>query len=318
MERTRRDVLRTAMASGVAGAAAVGVAGAPVAHASDRERTVTFVFVTGANGSSSGVDELVLRGHRTVGVPLPGHAAADGQFRHSYQAPQDLDAFATEPSPVAGITIDDFEDRVVAGVRRVARHGPVVLVGGSMGGASLSRVGNRVPHLIDHLVYDSAFCCTKLESCAEYLQTAEGSTSLGENMLAVMVGDPGALGASRSNFRTADGDALAKLRQVLMAHGSDHEFYAMLNTLQPDETLDVPVADARGREETWGRIPRTYVKHTYDRMLPLALQERMIAEADELTPRNRFTVHEVKTDHVPTEARFAEVADILDGIAREL
>jgi len=280
-----------------------------------RDGVTTFVFVTGANGTASAANELVLRGHRWLGVNLAGNGPDAGQFRLSYQAPQDLDAFAAAPSPMAGVTLDDYVHSVVDVVRRVARHGPVVLVGGSMGGATLSRVGNVVPRLVDRLVYDSAFCCVGLASPADYLTAPEAATSLAGSMVAAMVGDPVRLGALRSNWRTADRDALATLQEVMMAGASEAEFLALLNSLQPDEALTVGSEDARGAAETWGRIPRTYIRHTLDRLIPLALQDRMIAEADALTPHNKFDVRTVPAAHVPTAARFADIVEILDSLA---
>ena len=59
-----------------------------------------------------------------------------------------------------------------ATVRTVAEFGPtVILYGGSMGGATLNRVGNAVPHLIDRIVYDTAFCCVDLACPEDYLTT---------------------------------------------------------------------------------------------------------------------------------------------------
>lgn len=46
-------------------------------------------------------------------------------------------------------------------------------------------------------------------------------------------------------------------------------------------------------------------------MIPIALQDRVIAEADRLTPRNRFDVHTVKAGHAATTAQFAQITDFL-------
>ena len=89
-------------------------------------------------------------------------------------------------------------------VRTVAEFGPVILYGGSMGGATLNRVGNAVPHLIDRIVYDTAFCCVDLACPEDYLATPEGSTTLAGNLAALVVADPAVIGAVRANYRTAD------------------------------------------------------------------------------------------------------------------
>jgi pimeloyl-ACP methyl ester carboxylesterase len=316
--RARRDVLGKALLAGaVLVMGGVGACAAPAGggRRARREGVTTFVFVAGAGGGASGDNELAMRGHRAVGVELPGQGPQDGQFRVAYQAPQDLQALAIEPSPMAGITLDDYVNRTVEVVRRVAEHGPVVLFGGSMGGATLSRVGNVVADLIDRLVYDSAMCCVDLPSPADYLATLEGRTSLGQNLAAGVVADPAMIGALRINYRSADPAFLAGVKAAVMAEGSQHEFMALLNSLLPDESLAISGADARGEKDTWGRIPRTYIRHTLDRMFPIALQDRMIAEADALTPDNRFDVRTVNTSHYPTTAAYREIVEILDSLA---
>ncbi|RZS37592.1 alpha/beta hydrolase family protein [Herbihabitans rhizosphaerae] len=314
-ERSRRAVLRTATALGAAGAAAAAGAGS-VAATPKRRGVTTFVFVSGASGSAgSGSNELAMLGHRSVGVELPGHAATDGQFRLSYQAPQDLEKLATEPSPMAGVTLDDYVAATVDTVRTVAEHGPVILIGGSMGGATITRTANEVPHLIDRLVYSSAFCCTKLRAVIDYLTTPQGSTSLLPGV-GGGIGDPAVLGASRTNWRSADPGFLTRLKAALMAEATDAEFHHALASLVPDESIEVPFADARGHAETWGRVPRTYIRHTLDRSIPLALQDLMIEHADALTPHNRFDVHTVATTHVPHVAGWREILRILDELAR--
>ncbi|WP_414496293.1 hypothetical protein [Streptomyces sp. CRN 30] len=88
--------------------------------------------------------ELALLGHRSYAVDLPGHGF-DAQYQVAYQAPQDLDAWAAEPSTLAGVTLRDNVDMVTGVVRRVAGHGPVVLVGSSLGGTTITGVGNAAP-----------------------------------------------------------------------------------------------------------------------------------------------------------------------------
>ncbi|WP_250006241.1 alpha/beta hydrolase [Actinoplanes sp. M2I2] len=309
---TRRGLLGAA-----AGAAAVTATPA-VARGSrpPRREVTTFVLVTGANGAPTGDAELTLRGHRTVGVELPGHGVGAGQFRRSYQAPQDLAALATEPSPMAGITLDDYVAATVAVVRRAARLGPVILWGGSMGGATVSRVANEVPGLISRLVYSSAFCCVDLPTVGDYLQTPEAAGTLILGLGGASVGDPRVIGATRTNFRTNDPAVLAKLKEALCADATEAEFMSMLNGSHPDESSQVPLADARGHKKTWGTIPRTYIRHTRDRMIPLPLQDRMIAEADRLTPANTFDVRSVATSHAADQAGWAASVDILDELAR--
>ena len=66
---------------------------------------------------------------------------------------------------------------------------------------------------------------------------------------------------------------------------------------------------------TWGRVPHTYVRLTEDRAMPLALQDRFIAEADTLTPENPFDVRSVASSHLRFQIHPAEMVGVLDGLA---
>ena len=314
---TRRDVLRVATFGTTAAVAGLAVPTVlKSARADDDREQPTFVFVSGSNAPAYSPPELGLLGYRTLAVDLPGHRPSDAQFPLSYQCPQNLPAFAKAPSPMAGVKLDDYVATVVGAIRVVADYGPVILVGSSLGGATISRVGNAIPGLISRIVYDSAFCCVDLPSIAAYFTTPEASTSLIANLASGSVGDPAQIGASRINWRSADPTFLADARAVFIADASEAEFLNLMNNLQPDETVDVPLADSQVHAATWGRIPRTYIRHSLDRLIPIALQDRMIREADALTPRNRFDVRTVETSHVPTFAKWREIVKILAGLAR--
>ena len=74
------------------------------------------------------------------------------------------------------------------------------------------------------------------------------------------------------------------------------------------------MAEARGQAETWGRIPRTYVRFTLDRLVPLALQDRFINEADRLTPDNLTDVRSIAAPHFGPFDR-PELVDIFAELA---
>jgi pimeloyl-ACP methyl ester carboxylesterase len=202
--------------------------------------TPTFVFVHGSNSNSFTWGplqrELALLGHRTLAVDLPGHGL-DAAFPAAHQAPQDLAALAAATSTLTGVTLADNVEHVVRIVRRAAEHGPVILVGHSRGGLTLTGAGNAIPDLIDRVVYISAWCCVDM-TVGEYLQTAENATSVLDKTGAVPVGNPAELGVLRMNWRTADPMLLAALKAAMLADGTDQEFFAFLNSLEPDENLD--------------------------------------------------------------------------------
>ncbi|MEU9305119.1 alpha/beta hydrolase [Streptomyces sp. NPDC048269] len=314
--QSRRGVLRAAVAG--AGSAAMVGAGADAAVAGERPRggAVTFVLVHGAGSNSYGwsalLGELGLRGHRAVAVDLPGHGPG-AYFPVSYQAPQDPEALRTEPSPLSKVTLADFAAHVTAVVRRAHRNGPVVLVGQSMGGVTLNAVANAVPELIAHLVYASAFCPTKRATMLELMSTPEAASSAIALIPAVRTAPE--LGVTRVNWRSGAPDLFRAAKEVLGADLPDEEVRALLNILEPDESAAIAGSDARGLPQSWGRVPRTFLRFTADRAIPPALQDLMIRDADELTPDNRFRVRSLAASHIgPRDP--AVFADELERVAR--
>ncbi|GAA5188158.1 alpha/beta hydrolase [Rugosimonospora acidiphila] len=311
---TRRTMLRTAAQGALVGAAAIGVAATP-AHASGRP-SPTFVFVHGAN-SSGGlwtpvIVELAALGYRAVAVDLPGHGL-QASIPVSYQAPQDLDAFATEPSNMAAVTLDSTVSFLTDVVRRVAAHGPVILVGQSLGGLSITGVANRVPHLVSRLVYISAFCCVELPTVYDYYVTPEGLPSA---VLTIpKVGDPAQTGALRTNWRSADPTFLEEVRTAFLADGTEEQLRAIIAGCQPDESALMSFTDARIDPTTWGRVPHTFVRLTDDQAIPLPLQDKMIAEADAATPHNKFDLHTLTSSHLGYLTRPQTMSTILAGLA---
>ncbi|MFB6576168.1 alpha/beta fold hydrolase [Streptomyces sp. NPDC056402] len=278
--------------------------------------SVTFVLVHGSGSNAYGwspvAAELGLRGHRVVAVDLPGHGPG-AYLPLSYQAPQDLERLRTEPSPIAGTTLADCAAHVAAVVRRAHRNGPVVLAGQSLGGVTVNAAADLVPELISHLVYVSALCPSKRASVSELMATPEAATSYIFKMTPVPT--PPELGVTRVNWRSNDPAFFQIAKEAMAADCSDTEVRAMLNILEPDESAAIGASDGRGLAHKWGRIPRTFVRFTEDRTLPLALQDLMIREADETTPDNRFRVRSLAAPHIgPRDP--ALLADELERVAR--
>lgn len=280
----------------------------------DTPLSPTYVFVHGS-GTSSFMwaplqRELALRGFRSYAVDLPGHGL-DAQYSCSYQAPQDLDAWAAEPSSVAGVTLDNNVDTVLSAVRRLRKHGPVILVGASLGGLTIGMAASREAALIDRLVYISAWACVERSSPYQYMTEPEFASSDLPSLAELNVGDPVQLGAGRANYRTADPELLDALKSATMAEVSDSRFLAFLNIMQPDESVAVMTGDSRVDPDTWGGVPRMFVRLTEDRTIPIAMQDRLISEADAQFPDNPFIVRTMDTSHAGFVYRSEELAQIL-------
>ncbi|MFD5434444.1 alpha/beta fold hydrolase [Kitasatospora sp. NPDC127067] len=277
----------------------------------------TFVLVHGAFANSFSFAplqaELGLLGHRSVAVDLPGHGFA-ATYPAAYQAPQDLEGLATAPGAIKGVTLADNVAHLIGILERAKRNGPVVLLSHSRGGLTATVTANQRPDLIDRLVYVSAWAPVDLDVGAYYAEP-EMATVDAAGLAAAMVGNPVELGLLRVNFRTADPGALAFYKEAFLADGTDDEFRVFLNTFQPDENLDTGTPDDRAQADTWGRIPKTYVRLADDTSIPLAMQDRMIREGDALNPDNPYDVRTLPGSHLKWLVDPAAAARVLAELA---
>lgn len=252
--------------------------------------------------------EVALRGHRSLAVDLPGRGSGFSVAYHT----QDLEAFAAEPSPLAGIQAADTIGHLVGIVRRARVHGPVVLVGHSLGGLAVSGAGNEIPELIDRIVYIAAMC--PVRPAAEYLP----GYLKGELLPAIAplgIGDPIEQGFVRVNWRGATPEQAEALRLALCPEGTPSGWFGAIASYQPDETLGQWDAGyGTVGKDTWGRIPRTFIRTLNDRACPLAVQDAYIEEGDALTPENRWDVRSVESSHSGFLSFPTEVADILAAL----
>ncbi|CCH32083.1 alpha/beta fold hydrolase [Actinosynnema sp. NPDC047251] len=267
------------------------------------ESRPTFVFVHGGSSNARAwgplQNELALLGHRSHAVDLPGHGDRAGGPAAYFRQPQDVAALAAAPSPVRGVTLQDNVRHVAGVVRRLAELGPVVLVGNSLGGLTISAVANAVPDLLDRVVYLSALCL------ADPAMLTGPWDVVDDNLLdaaAARIAVPGVRdpGVTRLNWRAAHADAglFAELKAAIMADADDHLFRVLLDSLDPDENHSVLEPAAVVRADGWGRVPHTYVRLSEDRAITPAVQDFMIRKADEVTPGNPFEVRTVAASHV--------------------
>jgi len=277
----------------------------------------TVVLVHGAFANSFSFAplqaELALRGIRSLAVDLPGHGFA-ATYPVEYQAPQDLAGLATAPGAIKGVTLADNAAHVIGVLERVREHGPVVLVGHSRGGVTLTAVANARPDLVDRLVYVSAWAPVDLD-VGNYYAEPEMASFDATAVAGAMVANPAEVGLLRSNFRTADPGVLAGLKAAFLADGTDDELRTFLATFQPDENLDAGSPDDRAQAATWGTVPRAYVRLSEDASMPLAMQDRLIREGDALTPDNPYVVRTLPSSHLSWLVHPAPAADVLAGLA---
>ncbi|MBS7706042.1 alpha/beta fold hydrolase [Chelatococcus asaccharovorans] len=247
---------------------------------------------------------LARQGASVIAIDLPGHGLK-AKFPRSYLA-QDTEALLSEPSPSKGETLDDYAHAVTDVIDAIDESADVTLVGHSMSGLVVTRAGDLRADRLQRIVYVTAYVPVIFPNSLAYigLPENEGARS------AVFIGNPDLTGAVRINPRSTDAAYIEEMRATFFNDLGFDEFAPHLNALTPDLPLGAVNGDARGTAAHWGRVPRSYVRCTLDQAIPLALQDRMIREADAAYPDNRFAVHSLESGHSP----FASKADALAAI----
>jgi pimeloyl-ACP methyl ester carboxylesterase len=238
----------------------------------------TFVLVHGACHGAwcwfKLVPELEALGHRAVTLDLP--------------------ALGEDRTPAADVTYELNVDRVAGTIGEQAE--PVVLVGHSMGGVTITGTAERVPERIRHLVYLTAF----LPRNGESINSLTNSP--------MWIPETGA----RAIVRSADGLTVSVspegARERFYADCSEEDIAYSLPRLRPQPFVIRDTA-MRITPERFGRVPRAYIHCTEDRSIAHAVQREMVARSP-CRP-----VASLATGHSPFLAAPKELARILSDIA---
>ena len=268
-------------------------------------RKPSFVFVHGAwHGGgcwSEAVRLLAEQGHPSIAVDLPDHGAT-AKFPAAYLAqPQSPAALATEVSPLAELTLTHYRDAVLKIIRGLVADGsgPVILVGHSLGGATISAVCEAAPELIRRAVYLTAFVPIRFPTVIQYLQDASFAAS---GVPPLFVADPAVTACGRINHRSDDAAYRAAEKSAFYADVPDATYQAFANLLTPDEPIQGFATPTVLTVAKWGAVPRAYIRCTADRAIPISVQDAMIEQADSFAPANKFVVKTLTTSHSPFAA----------------
>lgn len=237
---------------------------------------LTVVLVHGAWEDASiwggVVAELESAGHVVQTVNLPGRAG--------------------DTTPTSQITLEAHRDAVLAVVRQ--SEAPVVLVGHSFGGMTISAVAEAEPGKIRRLVYVAAYLPQSGQSLQD-LAFSDPDSKAGPNF---EVDEPNLVARIKYEAR-ADlflNDADAALR----------EGFADTMVDEPLIPLGTPVALTA---ERFGTVPKAYIRTLRDQVVSPALQERMLAA----TPVEH--VVGIDSGHAPFLTRPAELAAAILDVA---
>jgi pimeloyl-ACP methyl ester carboxylesterase len=313
----RRNFIDRVVIGGAAGAATFAASTGARADGRSRGRT-TFVFVHGAwHGGwcwSEVVRLLAERGHSAIALDLPGHGVTARLPQSYLQQPQNPAALANEVSPLAALTLNDYRDHTLKVLRGLVedRDDRVILVGHSLGGATLSAVGEAAPELVKRLIYLTAFVPVVFNNVISYLQQPNFATS---EVPPLFVADPAVVACARIDHRSADPAYVAADKSAFYGDVATPAFQAVANLLTPDEPIQAFTTPVVVTPQRWGRLARTFIRCTEDRAIPIVVQDQMIADADGFTPNNRFVQKTLHTSHSAFVSAPQALADLLIGQA---
>jgi len=226
--------------------------------------------------------------------------------------PFDPVAFATERSPIAGVTQEQRTQAVVALVKEAASRsgGKVILVGHSAGGMTISAVAEQVPNLLLAVVYLAGFLMPNGLPLLAMLQHESLSSALAPGLF---VGDPIAIGATRIHAGSTDEAYRALLKASFYADVSEADFAHAASQLHCDESNAGALAPSEITPGRFGTVPRHYIRCTQDRAIPLTGQDHMIATVDRAIG-GKTTTHTLESSHSPFLSQPAKLAKILIDI----
>ncbi len=212
-------------------------------------------------------------GHNTIVLDLPGRAG--------------------DSTPLPAITLDSFSAKLCRVIERQAE--PVILVGHSMGGVSITQAAEQCPERIRALVYVAAFLLRDGQTSTEVAQ-ADGTSLVVANVVIDQ-----AAGSLRLRPE-------APLREIFYGACSQEDVQRATAMLVPEALLPA-ITPVRTTVARSGRVPRVYVECLRDRAVPLPLQRKMQAA----TPCER--VFTLDTDHSPFLSTPSQLAECLTTIS---
>lgn len=215
---------------------------------------------------------------------------------------------------VAGVTLDDYVAHVLGAIEqaRVLGNGQVILVGHSLGGATITLAGERAASRISKLVYLTAFIPFNGKSLLDTALVPEGASN---EVPSLTVGDLTVTGAQRIDFASPEPAYPAKIKSAFYADMSDQAFAAMGHLLTPDEPMGPALTPIVRTAAGWGAIDRHFIKCKRDHAVVPPLAQRMIDTADQEFPQRRTVVHTMDTSHSPFLSVPADLARLLASIA---
>ena len=309
----RRTTLKLGLAAAAATGTAAGTFTATPSFAGSHGKTA-FVL---AHGSWHGAwcwglvePRLNLAGFASIAIDFPGHglnAVTPKSFR---ARPLDAEAFATEPSALAGIGVGQFADTVIAAADRARAMGAerVFAVGHSMGGVPITFAAARAPEKFTGLIYLAALAPAPGKPAGAYLglEAQQKESKLG----AIVAADPAVVGALRIDPRSEDEAIRAAGKEALAADVDDDLWATAMHLFTPDAPMSMygEIAEfAPGYEG----LKRTFIRCNQDQTLVNSTCDAIVADMNAAWPASPTPLIDLEASHEAMFSKPEALADLL-------
>jgi pimeloyl-ACP methyl ester carboxylesterase len=240
-------------------------------------RADTYVIVHGAFQNARAWDDVVRRlkraGHKATAVDLPGRGGADAKAQ----------------------TLTGYRDAVLSVVN--AQSEPVMLVGHSFGGLTISEVAEAAPDKIKKLIYVAAYLPRKGDSLQSLSGEDHDNKFTKENFVVA------------PDYSTAN--VLARDGALIFANDAKGAKQAAIAKSLVLEPLAPMAGQSTVTPEKFGTVSKAYIFTLRDNAVSLPQQRRMV----ERTPVARS--YGINTGHSPFATQPAQLAALLMRAAKD-
>ena len=220
------------------------------------------------------VSILKEKGHQVFAPDLPGHGS-------------------DKTSP-AEITMDSYVKTLTDILDQQGQ--PVILVGHSFNGITVSRAAELRPNKVKGIVYLSAFLLPKGGSFIKAVQGVKGSIAV-------------------DNFFLSEDKSYALVKedeiQNAFAHDISQEAFAAAKPNIVPEPAAPLMYELEITDDNFGQLPKYYIECTQDRAIPISVQRSMYSGKVNKS-------YSIDSSHTPNFSQPAKLASILLSIAKEV